>query len=109
MMLMVMGIPSAGRPVMPARAASPYGLRVSGSQSSTATAVVDHHDHTHFTGQTHMRKRWTAAGMLDAEQQFRRIIGYRDLAKLVIAIERHTLAPSPQNPQRQEAPEPVTV
>jgi len=36
-----------------------------------------------------MRKRWTAAGMLIAEQQFRRIIGYRDLAKLVIAIERH--------------------
>ena len=36
-----------------------------------------------------MRKRWTAAGMLVAKQQFRRIIGYRDLAKLVIAIERH--------------------
>jgi len=36
-----------------------------------------------------MRKRWTAAGMLVAEQQFRRIIGYRDLAKLVIAMERH--------------------
>jgi putative transposase len=34
-----------------------------------------------------MRRRWTAAGMLVAEQQFRRIIGYRDLAKLVIAIE----------------------
>ena len=38
-----------------------------------------------------MRKRWTAAGMLVAEQQFRRIIGYRDLAKLVIAMERHAL------------------
>jgi transposase-like protein len=37
-----------------------------------------------------MRKRWTAAGMLVAEQQFRRIIGYRHLANLVIAIERHT-------------------
>jgi len=37
-----------------------------------------------------MRKRWTAAGMLAAEQQFRRIIGYRDLAKLVLSIERHT-------------------
>jgi hypothetical protein len=36
-----------------------------------------------------MRKRWTAAGMLVAERQFRRIIGYRDLAKLIIAIERH--------------------
>lgn len=40
-----------------------------------------------------MRKRWTAAGMLIAEQQFRRIIGYSDLAKLVTAIEKrhHTL------------------
>jgi putative transposase len=38
-----------------------------------------------------MRKRWTAAGMLVAEQQFRRIIGYRDLATLVIAVERHDL------------------
>ena len=39
-----------------------------------------------------MRKRWTAAGMLVAEQQFRRIVGYSDLAKLVIAIEQHRLA-----------------
>ena len=39
-----------------------------------------------------MRKRWTAAGMLQAEQQFRRIIGYRDLAKLVSAIERRHAA-----------------
>src|ERR687887_1387452 len=38
-----------------------------------------------------MRRRWTAAGMLVAEQQFRRIIGYRDLATLVIAVERHTI------------------
>ena len=38
-----------------------------------------------------MRKRWTAAGMLEAERQFRRIIGYRHLADLVIAIERHAL------------------
>jgi len=47
--------------------------------------------------------------MLQAEQQFRRIIGYRDLAKLVIATERHALAASPENPERQEAREPVTV
>ncbi len=32
--------------------------------------------------------RWTAAGMLEAERQFRKIIGYRDLAKLAVAIER---------------------
>lgn len=33
--------------------------------------------------------RWTAAGMLEAEQQFRRIIGYSDLAKLTLAVERY--------------------
>jgi putative transposase len=32
--------------------------------------------------------RWTAAGMLEAEQQFRKIIGYSDLAKLANAVER---------------------
>jgi transposase-like protein len=43
-----------------------------------------------------MALRWTAAGMLEAEKQFRKIIGYRDLATLVVAIEhdhdrrRHT-------------------
>ena len=56
-----------------------------------------------------MRKRWTAAGMLVAEQQFRRIIGYRDLAKLVIAIERHTFLAAEKNRDRQETPELVTV
>jgi transposase-like protein len=56
-----------------------------------------------------MRKRWTAAGMLVAEQQFRRVIGYRELAKLVIAIERHAILVAPENPNRQEIPEPVTV
>ena len=55
-----------------------------------------------------MRKRWTAAGMLVAEQQFRRIIGYRDLATLVIAVERHAIL-APKNPDRKEIPEPVTV
>jgi putative transposase len=56
-----------------------------------------------------MRKRWTAAGMLAAEQQFRRIIGYRDLATLVVAIERHALLAAPKNLDRQETREPVTV
>ncbi len=56
-----------------------------------------------------MRKRWTAAGMLVAEQQFRRIIGYRDLAKLVIAIERHALLAALNDQPRQEVAEPVTV
>ena len=36
--------------------------------------------------------------MFEAERQFRRIIGYRDLAKLAVAIERdlaRTTVPSP--------------
>jgi transposase-like protein len=35
-----------------------------------------------------MALRWIAAGMLEAEKQFRRVAGYRDLAKLIEAIER---------------------
>jgi len=45
-----------------------------------------------------MAMRWTAAGMLEAERQFRRIIGYTDLAKLAVAIEHdlgRTTVPSP--------------
>jgi putative transposase len=41
-----------------------------------------------------MALRWTAAGMLEAERQFRRIIGYRDLAKLAVAIERELDQPT---------------
>jgi transposase-like protein len=56
-----------------------------------------------------MRKRWTAAGMLIAEQQFRRIIGYRDLATLVIAVERHALRVAAKEPSRPQIADPVTV
>ncbi len=59
-----------------------------------------------------MRKRWTAAGMLVAEQQFRRIIGYRDLAKLVIAIERRAVRLAVRTPTtvtHTQASEAVTV
>jgi hypothetical protein len=40
-----------------------------------------------------MALRWTAAGMLEAERQFRRVIGYRDLGKLAIAVEREVASP----------------
>jgi putative transposase len=36
--------------------------------------------------------RWTAAGMLEAERQFRRLIGHPDLAKLAVAVERDVTA-----------------
>jgi putative transposase len=50
-----------------------------------------------------MALRWTAAGMLEAQRQFRKIIGYRDLAKLAVAIE-HDLAhhPSPSTTKGAE-------
>jgi putative transposase len=47
--------------------------------------------------------RWTAAGMLEAEQQFRRVIGYQDLAKLATAIEREVTLPQPNPVQTEEA------
>ncbi len=34
--------------------------------------------------------RWTAAGMLEAERQFRRVIGYPKLPALAVAVERDT-------------------
>jgi len=45
--------------------------------------------------------RWTAAGMLEAEQQFRRVIGYSELAKLALAVERDLAA------QRVVVPTPI--
>jgi hypothetical protein len=45
--------------------------------------------------------RWTAAGMLEAEQQFRRIIGYHDLAKLAARVEREVTLHQP-NPAPTE-------
>ena len=45
--------------------------------------------------------------MLVAEQPFRRIIGYRDLAKLV--IERHIMLVANRKLDHDELAEPVTV
>jgi hypothetical protein len=36
--------------------------------------------------------RWTAAGMIEAEAQFRRVIGHPDLAKLAVAVARDVAA-----------------
>jgi len=36
--------------------------------------------------------RWTAAGMLEAERQFRKIIGYKHLAALAVAVENDLTA-----------------
>jgi transposase-like protein len=50
-----------------------------------------------------MALRWTAAGMLQAEQQFRRIIGYRDLATLAIAVEHDLTAKASSQTTEQAA------
>ena len=47
--------------------------------------------------------RWTAAGMLEAEQQFRRIIGYQDLAKLAARVEREVTLHQPNPIPTEEA------
>jgi hypothetical protein len=55
--------------------------------------------------------RWTAAGMLEAETQFRRVVGYSDLAKLAIAVERDLLAQRTptHNTIKEDTPTVVTV
>ena len=47
--------------------------------------------------------RWTAAGMLEAERQFRRIISYHDLAKLVVAIDNERERTSEEAMSTEEA------
>jgi len=60
--------------------------------------------------------RWTAAGMLEAEHQFRKIIGYQHLATLAIAVERDlaaqrtpTTTPTISPPSTTTAAEPAAT
>jgi transposase-like protein len=53
--------------------------------------------------------RWTAAGMLEAERQFRRIIGCRDLAKLVVAIDNEREHSTEKSMSTEEAAIVVTA
>jgi hypothetical protein len=50
-----------------------------------------------------MALRWTAAGMSEAERQFRKIAGYKQLAPLVTRIERE------QPPLQQTTKEAATL
>jgi putative transposase len=60
-----------------------------------------------------MALRWTAAGMLEAERQFRRVIGHADLATLAIAVERDLKRArtndTPHTPPSMPAEEPATL
>ena len=54
-------------------------------------------------GSGEMGLRWTAAGMREAEQQFRKVIGYTDLPRLALAIE-HRLHLNHPNPMPNQEP-----
>ena len=56
-----------------------------------------------------MGLRWTAAGMLEAEKQFRKVIGYTDLPRLAVAIERRLHLHQPNPATTQEAAIAVTM
>jgi hypothetical protein len=56
-----------------------------------------------------MGLRWTSAGMLEAEKQFRKVIGYTDLPRLAIAIEQRLHLHQPNPLTTQEAAIAVTV
>jgi transposase-like protein len=50
-----------------------------------------------------MKKRWVAAGMLEAQRSFRRIPGYKQMPALVAALRRHAKAPVTPPGYDQEA------
>jgi putative transposase len=56
-----------------------------------------------------MGLRWTAAGMLEAEKQFRKVIGHTQLPQLAIAIERQLHRHQPNPATTQETTIAVTV
>jgi putative transposase len=56
-----------------------------------------------------MGLRWTSAGMLEAEKQFRKVIGYLDLPRLAVAIEHRLHLPQPNTVPTQETAIAVTV
>ena len=51
-----------------------------------------------------MGLRWTAAGMLEAEKQFRKVIGYTELPRLAVAIEQRLHLPHPTPPRPRRPP-----
>jgi putative transposase len=57
-----------------------------------------------------MALRWTAAGMLEAEQNFKRVKGYDDLAELAVQVEREIArAIAAADPPIPFTPEPAPV
>jgi len=50
-----------------------------------------------------MRRRWCAAGMLEAEKSFRRVRGYRQMPALVTQLRAHTAAVTPPCDTEQDS------
>ena len=50
-----------------------------------------------------MKKRWVAAGMLEAERSFRRVKGCKEMPTLVAALRCHAGVPVTPNEYDQEA------
>jgi transposase-like protein len=53
--------------------------------------------------------RWTAAGMLEAEAQFRKVIGYKHLAALALAVERDLTSRRAATSRSTTSPSPITT
>jgi transposase-like protein len=49
----------------------------------------------HWQDRGDMRRRWCAAGLLEAERKFRRLRGHRQMPQLVAALRRHAQAVTP--------------
>jgi len=77
-------------------------------ESMISTVRVIHRNVKHWSS-GEMCLRWTAAGMLEAEKQFRKVIGYTQLPQLAIAIERRLHLPQPNTATTQEASIAVTM
>jgi hypothetical protein len=50
-----------------------------------------------------MKKRWVAAGMVEAQRSFRRVVGYRQMPALVAALRYHAKVPVTAPGYDQEA------
>jgi transposase-like protein len=78
------------------------------AESMIDTVRTTHRNVKHWSS-GEMGLRWTAAGMLEAEKQFRKVIGHLDLPRLAVAIERRLHLPQPNTVTTQEATIAVTV
>ncbi|MFZ0388626.1 MAG: transposase [Solirubrobacteraceae bacterium] len=93
-------LPERGRPKVLARIRGAWALK-SAKEAETQRNVKRWQD-----GNTQTLDR---RGMLQAEQQFRHVIGYTDLPKLIIAIKRRPLSRESQGQGPDATREVVTV